>query len=212
MFCGKCGAQVPDGFEFCMKCGTKIDTSQVVSTEGASAVKAKPKKKKVLISLAVAIMVVLATVVAIFGMKDTAEENSFDDKNGYFADIPWGTDIETVQKKVEEAFKCKTSIGEENDSVIASIENYDGMQGVGAVPILSCEDNGTLNKVAIAFTAGDDSEYSGEQIAEELLEKYNELFGKADSSMGFTYKWSTPNSSIELVYFSEDLIMLNYEK
>lgn len=25
MFCGKCGSNIPDGYEFCMKCGTKID-------------------------------------------------------------------------------------------------------------------------------------------------------------------------------------------
>ena len=28
MFCGKCGANIPDGYEFCMKCGTKIDMNQ----------------------------------------------------------------------------------------------------------------------------------------------------------------------------------------
>lgn len=25
MFCGKCGSKLLDGYEFCMKCGTKID-------------------------------------------------------------------------------------------------------------------------------------------------------------------------------------------
>ena len=209
MFCGKCGANVPDGYEFCMKCGTKIDISQAESTASA-VVETKPEKKginkKVLIPVVAAIVIVLAVVAILFGMKGAAE------KNGYFANIPWGTDIETVQKKVDKAFKCESSIGKDKDSVIASIENYDGMKGVNALPILYCEDKGTLNKVSIMFSAEDDSRYTGEKIADELIGKYDKLFGKADSSKGYSYKWKTKNSTIELVIFSENLIMLTYEK
>lgn len=208
MFCGKCGANVPDGYEFCMKCGTKVDITQTeVLTPTENAAPAQKKiNKKVLIPVIGVIAVALIAVALIFGLKGSAE------KNGYFANIPWGTDIETVQKKVDKTFKCESSIVKDKDSVIAFIENYDGMQGVNALPILYCEDKGTLNEVSITFSAEDGSRYTGEKIADELIEKYNKLFGKADSSKGYSYKWTTKNSTIELVIVSEDLIMLEFEK
>ena len=104
MICGKCGANVPDGYEFCMKCGAKIDISQADSTASA-VVETKPEKKginkKVLIPVVAAIVIVLTVVAILFGMKGAAE------KNGYFANIPWGTDMETVQKKVAKALNGK---------------------------------------------------------------------------------------------------------
>lgn len=207
MICGKCGANVPDGYEFCMKCGAKIDISQADSTASA-VVETKPEKKginkKVLIPVVAAIVIVLTVVAILFGMKGAAE------KNGYFANIPWGTDMETVQKKVDKALKCESSIGK--DAVFVSINNYDGMKGVNALPMLYCKDNGTLNEVSIIFTVEDDSRYTGKKIADELIGKYDKLFGKADSSMGCSYKWKTKNSTIKLVIFSKKLVMLTYEK
>ena len=120
MICGKCGANVPDGYEFCMKCGAKIDISQADSTASA-VVETKPEKKginkKVLIPVVAAIVIVLTVVAILFGMKGAAE------KNGYFANIPWGTDMETVRKKVDTAFKCESTIGKGKDAGIASINN-----------------------------------------------------------------------------------------
>ena len=211
MICGKCGANVPDGYEFCMKCGAKIDISQADSTASA-VVETKPEKKginkKVLIPVVAAIVIVLTVVAILFGMKGSAE------KNGYFANIPWGTDMETVQKKVDKAFKCESSIaGEDKDVVFASIKNYDGMKGVNPLLLLRCEDKGTLNRVSIIFTAEDDSRYTGEEIADKLIGKYDKLFGKADnrtSSMGYSYNWKTKNSTIKLLICSEDLIILYY--
>lgn len=212
MICGKCGANVPDGYEFCMKCGAKIDISQADSTASA-VVETKPEKKginkKVLIPVVAAIVIVLTVVAILFGMKGAAE------KNGYFANIPWGTDMETVRKKVDTAFKCESTIGKGKDAVIASIKNYDGMKGVNALLLLYCKDKGTLNEVSIVFSAEDDSRYTGKKIADELIGKYDKLFRKTDSSTGssgYFYEWKTKNSTIDLMNISDDSIMLTYKK
>lgn len=209
MYCGKCGAIIPDGYEFCMKCGTKIETPNEETAEN-SIVEAEPVKKgikkKVLIPVIAVIVVALASIVIIFGTRNNVE------KNGYFANIPWGTDIETVQKDVEQFFNCESSIEEDENLVIASIENYEGMQGVKASPILYCDDDGKLNKVSIVFTRDDNSEYTGDKIADRLIEKYNKLFNTADKSEKYTHKWVTENSTIKLFKLTEDFMMLQFEK
>lgn len=209
MYCGKCGAIIPDGYEFCMKCGTKIETPNEETAENRT-VEVKPVKKginkKVLIPIIAVIVVALATVVIIFGISNNVE------KNGYFANIPWGTDIETVQKEVDKFFNCESFVGEDKDSIVVVIENYEGMQGVDAALMLYCEDNGTLNKVSVLLTIEDDSSYTNEKVVDKLVEKYNKLFNEADESYGFTYKWTTSNSTIELSVVMDGLIMLNFEK
>lgn len=207
MICQKCGAEVPDGYEYCMKCGAKVNVTQdeAESSEKKAVSKIKANKK-VLIAAVGAMVVILIAVVLAFGLKRSTE------KNGYFANIPWGTDIKTVKKQVDKTFKCESRIGESNDSIIAVTKNYDGMQGVGTVTVLFCEDEGTLNKVSVKFTVDDDSSYTYGKVVKQLVKKYNKLFGKADNSDVFSYKWKTKNSTITLVIFSEDMIMLVYNK
>lgn len=204
MFCGKCGANVPDGYEFCMKCGTKIEINQLETNDENES--SKRTNKKMLIPVIGIIVVLFIATGFIFGLKITQE------KSGYFANIPWGTDIETVKKEVDKTFKCESFIGEDKNSVTAMIVDYDGMKGVTALPFFYCEDNGTLNEVSIMLTAEDKSDYTEEQVIKEVVAKYDKLFGKSDNSKGFSYIWETPNSTIELVSFSEELILMTYKK
>lgn len=204
MFCGKCGANVPDGYEFCMKCGTKIEINQLETNDENES--SKRTNKKMLIPVIGIIVVLFIATGFIFGLKITQE------KSGYFANIPWGTDIETVKKEVDKTFKCESFIGEDKNSVTAMIVDYDGMKGVTALPVFYCEDNGTLNEVSIMLTAEDKSDYTEEQVIKEVVAKYDKLFGKSDNSKGFSYIWETPNSTIELVSFSEELILMTYKR
>lgn len=204
MFCGKCGANVPDGYEFCMKCGTKIEINQLETNDENES--SKRTNKKMLIPVIGIIVVLFIATGFIFGLKITQE------KSGYFANIPWGTDIETVKKEVDKTFKCESFIGEDKNSVTAMIVDYDGMKGVTALPVFYCEDNGTLNEVSIMLTAEDKSDYTEEQVIKEVVAKYDKLFGKSDNSKGFSYIWETPNSTIELVSFSEELILMTFKK
>lgn len=208
MFCGKCGANVPDGYEFCMKCGAKLDITQAeVSTPTENAVPVpKAINKKVLIPVIGVIAVIVVAIALMFGLKEASE------KNGYCANIPWGTDIETVQKKVDKTFKCESKVGEDKDSVICSIEDYDGMKGVSALLIFYCNDNGSFNNVSASLFVDDDSKYTGTKIKKELVAKYDKLFGESENSNGQSYVWETKNSTINLFAYSEDFIMLTFEK
>ena len=207
MFCGKCGANIPDGNEFCTKCGTKIDVSQVDSNE-AAVVEGKAEKKaiktNIIVSGLVGIIIIMLAVL-VFSLKDSNE------KRGYFANIPWGTDFETVQKKVNKEFNCESSIAKENEVLFLAKENYDDMQGVRADLIFYCEEKATLSRVEVMIVVEDGSEYTGDEIADKLINKYNKLYGEAEND-GHTYEWITKNSTIDLKMATENHILLYYNK
>lgn len=211
MFCGKCGAKVLEGYEFCMRCGTRINTSDTISAESIVEEKKSEKKflnKKMFTIVTAGLVIVLMVIVVVSGLMGV------DEKNGYFANIPWGTDIETVKKKFDQTFKFESVISLERDSVAAIIENYDGMEGVSVGYILYCKDNESLSSVAVVFGAEDESRYTVEKIADELIEKYNKLFGKSNEVAGYihSHSWTTANSIIRLDILSEKIIMLVFEK
>ena len=106
-------------------------------------------------------------------------------------------------------YHCKSVI--EKDAVMTSIENYDGMQGVTALPIWNCEDNGTLNEVNIMLSVGDDSRYTCKEIEDKLVEKYNKLFGNAYKD-NVSYHWTTKNSKILLGKLSNKYVLLSFKK
>lgn len=219
MICPDCGNQVSDKANRCPVCGcpksaiVAFKEEEQAKLEESIQKQRKDKRNRILkisVPVVAAIVIVLTVVAILFGIKGAAE------KNGYFANIPWGTDIKTVQKKVDKAFKCESSIGgKDKDAVIAPTKNYDGMKGVNALLVLDCKDKGTLNEVSIMFFK-DDSRYTIEKIADELIGKYDKLFGKADGGTGSIsgfrfYKWKTKNSTINLIN-SGDSIMLTYKK
>ena len=110
MFCGKCGANIPDGYEFCMKCGTKIDMNQdnteiehTINDNDKEIRKKKIHKKGILLILGILIAVLLAGA----GVAYTKIASV---RNGYFANIAWATDIDTVKEKVDKAYNCDSII------------------------------------------------------------------------------------------------------
>ena len=229
MYCGKCGAYIPDGYEFCMKCGTKIDVSQievdktskteVTQIDESSEKEDKhientevgevdsDKKQNISKRLKPIIIVGVITIlilIGIFAMRCTNE------KDGYFLNIPWGTELEDVQEKVIKKYNAETRI--EDQCVIAAIKDYEGMKDVTILPYFYCEKNGTLHTVLAIISPENGSSYTVEQAGEKLIEKYIDLFGDAESPRTGSYKWTTKNSVIELTYIGDNSIFLSYEE
>ncbi len=194
MFCPKCGTKIEEGGGFCTKCGNEINTTDIDVVE-SSIDETPPKKKriskKIIIPVSAIIVILLAVVVIFFGMKNPSE------KSGYFANIPWGTDIETVKEKVDKIYgDGKSAIGRDKNEVISIIENYEGVPGLTACITLKCKDNGALYRVHIMFRYKDKSEYS--EFTNTLIEKYNNLLGEANYEKDYLCKWTAEKSTIEL--------------
>lgn len=203
MFCKKCGATIPDGYKYCMNCGAKADSSQPDITKEQDSPK-KPLNKKILVSIfgiIVGFLIISGLIIKLSGPTE---------KDGYFANIPWGTDIETVKKEFDKAFNDDSLITDHN-SVLGLISDYDGMNGVTATSSFNCENNKTLNKVSVIFTTDDGCQYTTNDIIDHIIEKNNKLFGAYDNSLGYLYTWQTPNSTIDLCMLTDELFIINYE-
>ena len=215
MFCGKCGANIPDGYEFCMKCGTKIDMNQdnteiehTINDNDKEIRKKKIHKKGILLSLGILIAVLLAGA----GVAYTKIASV---RNGYFANIAWATDIDTVKEKVDKAYNCDSIISDDRDCVMAEIEDYKEMKGVTALTGLYCKDKECLNEVTVVFLIDDDSDYTESDVVEKVTKEYNKLYGECDKNekLDFhSYTWKTKNSYIELSRIEELMVLLQFKQ
>lgn len=92
MFCGKCGSTVPDGYEFCMKCGTKIDLesltddsqkTMVLSNQAPSKKKKLSSKKKIVIFGSIVLVFLICFTVGYFAL----------DRDKYYVKFPNNPEI-----------------------------------------------------------------------------------------------------------------------
>ncbi len=214
MFCGKCGANIPDGYEFCMKCGTKIDLNQDnmeiedAKNEDKEIRRKKIHKKGILLICGIMIAMLLVGAGVVYTKIASA-------RNGYFANIAWGTDIDTVKEKVDKAYDCESAMSDDRDCVMAKIEDYKEMRGVTALTGLYCQDNECLNEVTVVFLIDDDSAYTESDVVEKVTEEYNKLYGECDKDEKFdyhSYTWKTKNSYIELSRIEELMVLLRFKQ
>lgn len=192
MFCKKCGASIPDGYKFCMNCGAKADVSQPNTIK-------KPLNKKILVSvlgIIVGLLIISGLAIKLSGPTE---------KDGYFANIPWGTDIETVQKKVDKYFKCESFVS--GNSVKATVQDYNGMAGLNALVSLNCDENKTLDSVHVILII--DNGYTPDELFSILAEQYNKLYTQRVYNPGAGGMWQTPNSTICTF---EELYAVTFEK
>lgn len=211
MYCGKCGKKLVDGYEFCMNCGAKMPATNNAGTDtGGDIKKSKGDKrsfvnKKTVICFAATIIViaVVMLITSIVRKKSVSE---------YFANIPWDTDMQTIQKMIKDKYDCEIRFSGDKESIIAIIDDYDGMDGVSASVFLNCGASRSLNSVYALLTVEAGGQYSSEKVMELLTKKYSRAFGEPENTYGFSNSWTTKNSIIEVLLMSDTTVVLSYDK
>lgn len=81
MFCGKCGASVPDGEEICPFCGERARGGEIVSAEKPkkSFLKLKPEHKKYVIIAALLLLLVAVLIIVISACSTVTPEDIAED-------------------------------------------------------------------------------------------------------------------------------------
>lgn len=201
MFCGKCGAEVPAGYEFCMKCGTKIEITQGETV--SSDIPVVKKKKALIPIISIIAVLVIAAGAFLFIKSSTA-------KNGLFLNIAWGTDKATVKEKIEKQYE-DVLVGSENNTLIFSISHYDGKKGITAFPILTFDSSDKLEEVSLCLSISDESSYSSKRLVNEYKEEYDKLYGKSVDSASYSDTWESSKSEIEFLSLSDELFFITYK-
>lgn len=200
MFCGKCGTEVPDGYEFCMKCGSKIEPTQVPKNESSM-----PKKKKWVIPLIVIVCVVGVIIVALYFINDVKK------KNGLYNNIAWGTSYDDIKSMFDDKDGDKKVLTKDDElHVNELIEDYKEDKEISAMVTYDCEDDGTLHKVDLVVTNGDESKFTDEKLYDKYKSELTELYGDSKDDIIGEF-WTTKKSKIGLTYWSKGVFVIEYE-
>ena len=210
MFCGKCGKQVPVGYEFCMNCGTKLaeenQGENVTEQTNAKEVQKKKSSKKIII-LSVTILVLAISI--FFGWKLIVNNQD------YMRNTSWGMtmdevqEVETVElelqiKSAEDKERAKSLAeisGEpyvEEERLRGDIENFEMFDENNSLFLNYVFVDNKLISISIVID-------SANTKINSLINKYNKLYGDAVEETDFlhTYNWSNAQSIIELTNVGE---------
>jgi hypothetical protein len=201
MFCPKCGSEIPEGYEFCMKCGTKA----VLEQPSNEVTKVDDKSKKFLPFLIIGIVVVAAILFIITSGGSAAE------KKGLFKGVEWESDTATAMKKLNKALP-KIDFKESDNGIIGIDEEYKGKEGVSLGYMLTFKGSGkTLSEVSLIYTVSDDSKYTSDDVYEDAVKEYTKLYGKPDTDKGYQVEWETEESEVEISHVMDGLVMQSFK-
>lgn len=198
MFCGKCGKEVPEGYEFCMGCGAKLEPTPEQIVEPVKV------KKKWIIPVAIILLVVIIAGVAIYFISENKK------KSGLYNDIPWQISYEELCKLMETKKTGEVECDDKQQIVFEIIEDYKEDVGIDAIVVYSCEDDGTLRSIFFMISNGDDSKYTDSKLFDKYAEELSELYGEGKENSVMT-TWETPKSDIRLAYVTDGMITLGYQ-
>lgn len=206
MYCSKCGSKIPEGGIYCSKCGAKIDDGTLIGEEKITDnINSSNVKRKPFIPIIIAVLACLAFLVYFLISNGGKEE--------YFANIPWGTDIQDVKTKAAKYFKRDVITGDKNHSIIVTIENYLDMDGVTAAITFNCDEDDKLDNIFILATVvDDDANYTDKEIFENMTKEYKKKYGEYHIKSDIIREWKTTNSTIDLLIFEDGMIVSSIEQ
>lgn len=206
MFCSKCGAKTPDGYEFCKECGTKIEVNAKQDNENIVPVRKKKNIKRSTLGIIIfAVIVVIGSYYLISSSKG---------KDGLYNNISWGTSLKDIKSMVDE--DDNVSVREDDNIINVHITDYEGMQGIDGIVSYKFE-NEKLNKITVLMLNGSDSKYTDSELIDVYIEKLNKLYGEAEPTLSdytdgiLAWNWESKKSKITLSRVIETLVVLDYE-
>ncbi|MBR6406738.1 MAG: hypothetical protein IKS18_11190 [Lachnospiraceae bacterium] len=143
----------------------------------------------IVITAAVLVFGVLLTVYGIRGMKKN---------NGYFENIPWGTEVDEVKEIIDKKFGVDSKIrGSGRNRIDTVLPEYEGISDTEIIAHFDNKDTHGLEEVGIVFGHADSELY------EEILSRFEKRYG---SSTAFEdgVCWKAKKSIIHMSY-SNDL-------
>lgn len=203
--CSDCGKYLLDSEMVCCNCGKRVSDLNDNIITGDSVVDRKVlNSKKTLGSiLAIVIIVIAVLLFSKFSQKE----------NGLFEDHAWGTSYSDLSNALEKK-NGKTPNGDGESNLFETIENYGNMDGIEAGVVYQFGRTG-LSSV-IVFLTFYSTDYTSDDVSEIMREKLNKTYGEGKPlksgmlTLEYQTEWTTENSIISLVNYSEDMVVIEY--
>lgn len=200
MFCGKCGKEVAEGYEFCMGCGERVE----LITEHAIQPMIALKKKKHIIPVAVILFVIVVIVATVFLL------NSYKKRAGLYNDIPWQISYEELCKLVETKKTGEIICDDKQKIVFETINNYRDDIGVDVIIFYKCDDAGTLRNTYLMINNGDGSKHTDFELFNKYEKELSNLYGEKEPDSVIS-TWKTSKSTIKLANIVDGVITIDYQ-
>lgn len=196
MFCGKCGKQIPDEDEFCMYCGSKIETTNEILIT-----KTKKANKKVLFILIPIIIILVIGLVFLL-------KNSFMVDKGYLQNAAWGMTVEQVEKSQK-----TEPIGEYKDhQLMYNLTDIEGINGLNGFILYEFDESDNLKSGSL-YLLTDNGNFDTNKVCDDMVTIYDKRYGtKHEKSTSYSYKWTTSNSIIEMLIVTENIVAINFNE
>lgn len=199
--CPECGAKISDKAVKCPKCGYEPESVNEQKKENTN------QKKKMVI--AVIVVAMIAVVVGIFmGIVNNNQMNA------PFPDIAWGTDVQSVYKKVQKIYSKSEmiepfTISKEDRQIAGIIKDFEGRANVSCNVFFECKVNDALTGMDYVYLIGDKSSYTSSQLESEIKSNMEKRYGQPRFD-GYSYNWETPEGKYILITAPDDTVVLSY--
>lgn len=203
MFCGKCGAVIAEGNEFCAQCGKKIDVTSVTLGGSSEAIETEPKKnrKKACVIIFIIVFLIVAFGVVFMGTKTNW---SIDKATKIIKSGHLGCFVERHDVNIGECSYCGTFVNREDYDKIVGFCKAGSEMAISAMT----ESGGSSAKTEEALLKATKEIYEGLKEsannysqALEICDKYQEMSNESrriqlaldamPNSPGATYSYYT---------------------
>ncbi len=201
--CPECGAEISDKAVRCPKCGYE---PQMVSGQKKSD---KTNQKKKIVTAFIVMVTLIAVVLVIFWGIGRSNQ-----KKGPFPNIAWGTDVQSVYKKVQNIYSKSDmiepfTISKEDRQVAGVIKDFEGRKDVSCNVFFECKVNDALTGMDYVYLIGDDSSYTASKLESEIKNNMEKKYGQSQYD-GYSYNWETENGKYILITASDNMVVLSY--
>lgn len=229
--CPECGCEISDSVEKCLGCGIELkylkkclncgqyllDSDKVCCNYGNRGLEFNSNVVSERLSVRnfinkkwiIGIIFIIVTIMAFLLMPSRLNQKD----NGLFENYSWGTSYADLADILEKKNGKKTN-GDGSSKLYDTIEDYNDMEGIEASVIYQFGRTG-LSSVMV-FLTFNSTDYTGDDIWKMMNEKFNKMYGDGEPlqsgmfTLEYQTNWTTENSIISLVNYSDDMVVIEY--
>ncbi|MCR4782434.1 MAG: zinc ribbon domain-containing protein [Lachnospiraceae bacterium] len=182
MYCGRCGTKIPDGYQYCMKCG--YDNLSFKNHNKKTTSKSLHSNLKIFVFC---FFLTILIVLSIISMFESKRQNDW-----LLGDIKRGC----TKEEIKNSDFNDSIVKKEDDTWVSKITNFEGFAGCNGFAKYYF-DGDKLEGVLVTIKESDASIYSISQIKKNIIKKYTIKYGEPEKNLN-RCMWEMSKGDIEI--------------